>query len=260
MQRKLLTMIIFVASFTPAVAIYSRASPFTIDGSTVYVNAGFVGVRTSTPVTVLDVNGDAQFGSGANKSTFTAAGLLKLTSSGIQWADGSTSTTASTGGGAGTSAASTFTILSSETSANDALTEVTGASITLTCAGDVGVEVVFEGSEAHSGSGGGTLKWVLMDEAYISNLCLNASCSSTRPAPWSSSVSMGGLGRDPGASSTAVFPFTIITPPFPCSAGSHNFKVKFKRSGGGTSYIACAPSGGTFTSAPCVFIVRESRR
>lgn len=100
MQRRLQIILAIVAVSIPTLSAYSAATPFTIDGSTVYVNAGFVGVRTSTPITVLDVNGDAQFGSGATKSTFTATGLLKLTSSGINWADGSTSTTATSGGGA----------------------------------------------------------------------------------------------------------------------------------------------------------------
>ncbi len=36
------------------------------------------GVGTSDPKTTLDVNGDAQFGTGAQKSTFTAAGALNL--------------------------------------------------------------------------------------------------------------------------------------------------------------------------------------
>lgn len=240
----------------------SDSGNLTIGGQAVIAGSMTVTGPIAGSSVTLSTTGTAAYALTTSTGIHVLNGRVKLESgSYIEWPDGTKSTTSAAGsGGAGAAAASTFTILSSETSANDTLTEVTGASITLTCAGDVGVEVVFEGSEAHSGSGGGTLKWVFMDDAYISNLCLNAACSSTRPAPWSSSVSMGGLGRDPGASSTAVFPFTIITPPFPCSAGSHNFKVKFKRTGGGTSYIACAPSGGTFTSAPCVFIVREVRR
>lgn len=35
-----------------------------------------VGIGTASPATTLDVNGSAQFGSGATKSTFTAAGLF----------------------------------------------------------------------------------------------------------------------------------------------------------------------------------------
>lgn len=94
-------------------------------GSSFVVVASSVGVRTASPATALDVNGSAQFGSGATKSTFTASGSLTLngaasitaasatfsasganvysltTSSGIHvlaggvtWADGSTSTSA----------------------------------------------------------------------------------------------------------------------------------------------------------------------
>lgn len=110
MHRKIPTILILAGSVLSILIQRSAATPFTIDGSTVYVSAGFVGVRTSTPITVLDVNGDAQFGSGATKSTFTAAGLLKLTSSGIQWADGSVSTTASAGGGGGSITISTGSV------------------------------------------------------------------------------------------------------------------------------------------------------
>ncbi|MDO8804770.1 MAG: hypothetical protein Q7R35_10065, partial [Elusimicrobiota bacterium] len=45
-------------------------------GSTLIVrNDGRVGIGTGTPQTRLDVNGSAQFGSGVNKSTFTAEGF-----------------------------------------------------------------------------------------------------------------------------------------------------------------------------------------
>lgn len=89
-------------------------TPFTVDGATLVVVSGNVGVRTSVPVTNLDVNGSVQFGSGASKSTFTAipggsiyalqlssgitisgGGPISLTTGGyIQFADGSTSTSA----------------------------------------------------------------------------------------------------------------------------------------------------------------------
>ncbi|PCI34949.1 MAG: hypothetical protein COB53_11435, partial [Elusimicrobia bacterium] len=41
---------------------------------------GAVGIQTTTPGTVFDVNGTAQFGSGATKSTFTATGALDMAS------------------------------------------------------------------------------------------------------------------------------------------------------------------------------------
>lgn len=117
MHSKYLLAPVMTALLFSISSISTQASPFTIDGSTVYVNAGFVGVRTSTPATVLDVNGDAQFGSGATKSTFTAAGLLKLTAAGIQWADESTSTTASSGSGGGPASLPTRKILLTGTAA-----------------------------------------------------------------------------------------------------------------------------------------------
>ena len=93
---------------------------------------GNVGIGTASPTTTLDVNGSAQFGSGPTKSTFTSTGNLTLASvasitgssgtftamgsniytlttssgihilaGGITWADGTTSITASTGSGGG---------------------------------------------------------------------------------------------------------------------------------------------------------------
>lgn len=50
-----------------------------------------VGVRTGAPQTAMDVNGDAQFGSGVNKSTFTAEGFWQprsLTTAELQGAAG----------------------------------------------------------------------------------------------------------------------------------------------------------------------------
>jgi hypothetical protein len=51
--------------------------------SNVYLStaaAAKTGIGTITPQTKLEVNGDAQFGSGVNKSTFTSAGALQLAS------------------------------------------------------------------------------------------------------------------------------------------------------------------------------------
>jgi|GEM_PF-4228420 len=45
-------------------------------------NNGKVGIGTDVPSSTLDVNGDAQFGSGATKSTFTAAGVLQAGATG----------------------------------------------------------------------------------------------------------------------------------------------------------------------------------
>ena len=50
-------------------------SAFTVGTSTLAVVGGQVGIGTASPATVLDVNGAAQFGSSATKSTVTATGL-----------------------------------------------------------------------------------------------------------------------------------------------------------------------------------------
>lgn len=96
---------------------------FSVGGSTLAASGGKVGILTASPATVLDVAGDAQIGSAALKSTFTATpgagtyalnlasgtklfngGPLELTSGGyVKWPDGTTSTTAATAGGGGAS-------------------------------------------------------------------------------------------------------------------------------------------------------------
>lgn len=95
--------LLFGFSAQPALAAF-----FDVGTSSLVVTNGRVGIATSTPQTTLDVNGSAQFGSGATRSTFTATGLLKLTSSGIQWADGTTSTTAASGGGGVATSSATY--------------------------------------------------------------------------------------------------------------------------------------------------------
>lgn len=54
-----------------------------IDAAPLALNAGSgqkVGINTLTPATQLDVNGNAQFGSGVNKSTFSTTGALTMAS------------------------------------------------------------------------------------------------------------------------------------------------------------------------------------
>lgn len=63
------------------VQLYGSTYTFTTQNSAnalVILNSGNVGLNTASPATVLDVGGNAQFGSGANKSTFTATGSLTL--------------------------------------------------------------------------------------------------------------------------------------------------------------------------------------
>lgn len=55
-----------------------RGNAFSVGSSTLVVINGSVGVGTTSPTTSLDVNGNAQFGSGATKSTFSVTGDLTL--------------------------------------------------------------------------------------------------------------------------------------------------------------------------------------
>lgn len=56
----------------------ATGNSFTVGASTLVVRFGRVGVGTLLPQAPLDVEGAAQFGSGAAKSTFTAAGGLRV--------------------------------------------------------------------------------------------------------------------------------------------------------------------------------------
>jgi len=122
-----------------------QGNAFSVGASTLAVTGGKVGIATNVPSTSLDVNGSAQFGSGAVKSTFTASPgnanfALELSSGirfgagGIRWADGTISTTAAAGGGG--VAASTFTRLTSEqTTTSTSWVSITGSTLTLTMGG-----------------------------------------------------------------------------------------------------------------------------
>ena len=70
---------------------------------------GNVGIGTASPAMLLDVNGAAQFGSDANKSTFTAAGNL-LVSYGIQATTGVFTSTLTVQGDAFSVGGSSFTV------------------------------------------------------------------------------------------------------------------------------------------------------
>lgn len=50
------------------------------ESSNISLAGGSVGIGTASPATTLDVNGNAQFGSGATKSTFTTTGVLSIPS------------------------------------------------------------------------------------------------------------------------------------------------------------------------------------
>lgn len=145
---------------------YSQ-TPFTVDGSTLVIVSGSVGVRTSTPVANLDVNGSAQFGSGTTKSTFTAAGLLMLTSSGIQWADGSTSTTASSGSGGGASV-STASVAIAEFSFSNTVANCENSGSTISVSMNGGRLLIgFEGDTLNTSAGAYTQTGILINGSLV---------------------------------------------------------------------------------------------
>lgn len=190
-------------------SIPAEASPFTIDGSTVYVNGGFVGIRTSTPATTLDVNGDAQFGSGSTKSTFTATGLLKLTSSGVQWADGTTSTTAVSGSGGGSTLAIT-TCATGGISANFTNTTFSTAltTVTFTTTGHK-VAVSFNASGCHDGAFAVISCGFLQDGAFTTG--------------YSNTVGASFVEQATGCAEQAMIGYTaVVAAP---SAGSHSYAL-----------------------------------
>lgn len=55
-----------------------QGSAFSVGASSFVVTGSSVGIRTASPAAALDVNGSAQFGQGAAKSTFTATGGLQV--------------------------------------------------------------------------------------------------------------------------------------------------------------------------------------
>ena len=146
-------------------------------------SGGNVGVGTTSPDATLDVNGSAQFGSGATKSTFTAtpgAGTYALqlssgmtlpqgaTGVGIRWADGTTSTTAVTASAAASTVFQTSITVNNAAATTNTTFTTCYATGTLTFSGGKAV-VWYNGGTRNSGgvSTFCTLN-VLLDGSYIS--------------------------------------------------------------------------------------------
>lgn len=193
----------------------------------IYVAAtgGEVGMGTKNPATTLDVNGSAQFGSGATKSTFTSTGLLKVTSSGIQWADGSTSTT----GAAGASAVylTTFTTnIPSATNNNTTFgAAVAGSSITLTGTTHSNIRCYFNGACDLTTTGAYVMATMMVDGGFAPGY------SNTK------AMMVSYMGDASGAARNCSFTFLFTG----LSSGNHTFAMAFRSNGG--SWLLEDPSG-----------------
>ena len=67
-------------SVTSAKLLSDLAGLAKVSGGAMAASSGNIGIKTTNPATTLDVNGEAQFGSAATKSTVTSQGNLQLVS------------------------------------------------------------------------------------------------------------------------------------------------------------------------------------
>ena len=67
---------VYLRNLSTAYELALRSNGMDVGGSTFAIRGGRVGIATTTPAALLDVNGDAVFGAGATKSTFSTMGVL----------------------------------------------------------------------------------------------------------------------------------------------------------------------------------------
>lgn len=195
---------------------------------------GNVGIGTMSPAATLDVNGSAQFGTGATKSTFTAAGLLKLNSSGIQWADGTTSTTATSGGSGGRFQVARSSGANDQTESATAWTALTGSTLSITVAANSKVWVVFNGVFSQSADNAGCQARVMQGVQVLSSTGVDCAYYA-------------------GSGSSRPGDCTIQHVTVPLSAGTYTYSVMFRSSSGGTT---CQVDGAT--TAPWQLVAAEA--
>ena len=204
-------------------------------------SGGSVGIGTASPATTLDVNGNAQFGSGATKSTFTATGGLTIASvssitfasgggGAIVWADGTVSTTSAGGGSSGgqTYYVSSMTIPNVSGSApfGPAATVgatygacIAGSTITVTTAAN-SVQIYFTGDATSNAAGARMSFNVLVDSGYI--------------FPFTATRGIVNSDEITSAAYENNMSFTVETNVL--SAGSHTFCLQWRVTSG-TAYI-----------------------
>lgn len=183
-------MLNIIALFLLIVPTQAGATPFTVDGSTVYVSGGQVGIATASPQTTLDVNGATTIRGSitASSGTFTLTGTgnyaLALSTSitftqsagnglGIRWGDGTISTTAASGSSSSNAvisfATASFVTTTSLTQTQPATTFAGCIATTtfLIASGNYYPEVIFQGLIVAAND---LFVWVLMDGAFMGSL------------------------------------------------------------------------------------------
>lgn len=240
---------LILLSMTLGLAVSARADISDSGNLTIGGQAMIVGSMTVTgPIAgssiTLSTTGAQVYALTTSTGIHILNGRLKLeVGSYIEWPDGKTSTTSATA--ASSTQNSTYTYLQNEYTDGVAPMGpcISGSTITFTTSGNP-VEIMFDFSQAHGASGGGTRVQVLMDGAWIDD--------------FGPSESMAPMSRDPGASSTVWFPtylrYRTNTAP---SAGTHSFCITFERTGGGVSYITCKKAGTAEGPKKCLFMARE---
>lgn len=180
-----------------------------------------VGIATGTPQAVLDVNGNAQFGSGATRSTFSATGDLTLANnaditvagpSGYINTSSSVNASAFFGDGAGLTGLSSVAHKSSTTvpftgATTDTSLSVCYATQTITTAGSP-IAIWYSGALHNSNAGAGCITGFLQDGAFVS--------------PFTKAIGNGvGISHSANAPASAAY-FVVIPAPV---AGSHSYCI-----------------------------------
>lgn len=195
-----------------------------------------VGVNTPIPAATLDVNGTAQFGSGASKSTFTATGNLVLANAASVSGAGTFDAMTLTGPVVSSNSIMMSTMSASINGSGGSTGGICVSTLTITLPTAAAVDVMFTGSIDCGGTGNTVADGFLVDGAW------SGPYSATKPAMV---VYEFGTGGAPGNLS-----FDLQTGQL--STGAHSICFTYWSPGG------CAPRIGNSqaTASPNQFKLR----
>ena len=174
------------ASSASATYVFKAGDTMTglLNGTSIYLTNA-MGIGTTDPLAKLDVNGNAQFGSGATKSTFSATGDLNLASNGDLTLTGPTAfitsgssinASAFFGNGAGLTGVTGFVATSTGTAlpSTQATTVTSGvrcliSTVTMTTTGGK-IMITFTGSGANDTATSTSNLGLLMDGDFVTGI------------------------------------------------------------------------------------------